>query len=65
MESDKVTYAEREVCSDEEAGNGRVKAGRAGLLLKQSQMPLGGKKKGGGGVSACKSKKKGRAVDCK
>lgn len=43
MESDKVTYAEREVCSDEEAGNGRVKAGRAGLLLKQSQMPLGEK----------------------
>lgn len=24
MESDKVTYAECEVCSDEEAGNGRV-----------------------------------------
>lgn len=61
MESHKVTYAEHEVCSDEEAGNGRVKAERAGLLLKQSKMPLGGKK---GRVSACKSKK-GRTVDCK
>lgn len=46
MESHKVTYAEHEVCSDEEAGNERVKAERAGLLLKQSKMPLEGKKGG-------------------